>query len=129
MGSEMCIRDRSRPVPIIMVAIIDMTALLENPSNSIADGRIGSTPGIALEKPSATSTTKAATSNRSTSVTSSTTVNNSRPRATTISGVSAMLKIQTRSWGKRGKASPAPRQIYNCGSTSETNKSEAIKNS
>ena len=83
----------SSPAPIIMTAIMDMTALLENPSNNSLDEITGSRPGATVDNPSATIMDTAATSMRTTSLTNKNTVKKRRPSTSIISGVSVLTSF------------------------------------
>ena len=86
----------SSPAPIIITAIIDMTALLEKPSKSSAEFMTGSRPGTMVVRPSNTMMVTAATSIRTTSETKRYTVKKSRPSTRIISGVSVLASFMVR---------------------------------
>jgi len=80
----------SSPAPIIITAIIDITALLENPSKSSFESITGCNPGSTVDKPSATMMDTAATSMRTISLTNKKMVRKSKPSTKIISGVSVL---------------------------------------
>ena len=86
---------RSKPAPMIITAIIDMTALLANPSKSLRTSASPSRPGRTDKHPSVTITRMAATSTRTISETKRATVNNRSTSTNTISKVRPRDSIST----------------------------------
>ena len=75
---------RSSPAPMIITAMMAITALEPKPENRAPSGSSGPTPGVRSAKPSRMSTLSAATSLRTTSNANSTTVRTSNASTTAI---------------------------------------------
>ena len=85
----------SKPAPIIITAIIDITALDEKPENNSLRSARFSRPGKVLRPPSITITKIAARSMRMISETNKNTVKASSPSTTIISKVKTVICISS----------------------------------
>ena len=101
----------SSPAPMIMTAMMDITALLEKPRKSSEVGPVAApSPGSLKEliRPSSTMTVTAATSTPTTSKAKRNTVSSRMPMTTAISGLGTTLAIQA---PKRRKSKAAMRVL------------------